>query len=487
MKLDEGIADQKLSLDVTPLIDVVFLLLLFFAVTTSFISPRELDDLKGSVVLLSQDNSALSEQVAQVSAALTRRGEELQALGERHRELNAQHLRTLQDQREQVAALESRLEAERSGNEKLAWMIAALEQDKAGIEKTLASAREDGLSLRQQLEQAYEDFRGLNVRYTDLQAAHERQASSFAAARDDLAAATQHGTRLAERVVLLETSTAEQRQREALLDALIRDKAAEAQAISDRLARGDAQRARLADELAQQVDEQKLLRALLAEKAGEAGALAQRLAASSTQRDELAGELQGLRQLGAEQAQLARELQARVAQLEDELAKYRSLADLDREQIERIVRAHESLRAGLSEYLEDSQIAIRRDKERLTLQLSDRILFDSGSAAIKPDGLAVLRRVGEVIQDRLPVLEVQIGGHTDNVPIGGARGGLLADNWGLSAARAVSVVHFFGEALGLAPDRMSAVGYGEHRPVAANDTAEGRARNRRIEIVLLPR
>ncbi|MCH9673999.1 MAG: OmpA family protein, partial [Gammaproteobacteria bacterium] len=118
--------------------------------------------------------------------------------------------------------------------------------------------------------------------------------------------------------------------------------------------------------------------------------------------------------------------------------------------------------------------------------LSDRILFDSGSADIKPAGLNILRRVGEVLKSRIGDLEVQVGGHTDNVPIRN-RAGALGTNWGLSSARAVNVVRFFETELGINPLLLSAVGYSEHRPIADNATGAGRARNRRIEIVLLPR
>ena len=505
MKLDDGFGAERLSLDVTPLLDVVFILVLFFAVTTSFISPRELDALKGNVVSLTEDKRSLDREVRRVSAALDARAAELASLNERHAELRLEHAQMLEAKRAEVAALESRLDAQRADSEKMRWMMAALEEDKAGIEKTLADSTRTNASLREQLEQAYRDYRGVQIALEDLRDEHRAQAQALASTHTDLTGARARAASLEDRVAGLSATVQETSERERLLQALIRQKAAEAAAAADAAAArlGDAEQrldaaqqrgealarrvAALQADLGTRADDERLLRALLAEKAEQAADLDRRLSSAEGERAALAGELAGLRALSAEQADEVRSLRARVARMDTELAKFREIADLDREQIERIVRAQERLRAGLGEYLEDNRIGITRDRERLTLQLSDRILFASGSASIRADGLEVLRRLGELLRERLDVLEVQVGGHTDNVPLSGARGGLLSDNWGLSAARAVSVVDFLQDEVGLDPDRLSAVGYGEHRPVAPNDTPQGRARNRRIEIVLLPR
>ena len=109
----------------------------------------------------------------------------------------------------------------------------------------------------------------------------------------------------------------------------------------------------------------------------------------------------------------------------------------------------------------------------------------SGSPNIKPEGLDVLKNIGTILKERMGQLDILIGGHTDNIPVSVGEG--LADNWGLSAARAVNVVRFFEKEVGIDPSRVAAVGYGEHRPVGDNATRAGRAQNRRIEIVLLPR
>ncbi|MBW2436679.1 MAG: flagellar motor protein MotB [Deltaproteobacteria bacterium] len=118
--------------------------------------------------------------------------------------------------------------------------------------------------------------------------------------------------------------------------------------------------------------------------------------------------------------------------------------------------------------------------EGIRLSFEDQILFDFGKAHINPDGHALLNRVAKVIQKRQDAVRVE--GHTDNIPIRTPR---FPSNWELSVARAVNVVKYFVELGNIDPRRLSAVGYGESRPLVANDTPANRMQNRRVEILLL--
>jgi len=126
-------------------------------------------------------------------------------------------------------------------------------------------------------------------------------------------------------------------------------------------------------------------------------------------------------------------------------------------------------------------VAVKRTDRGVRLRLADRLLFPSGSAAIQPRGRRLLDRLLPLLADFRGRIEVE--GHTDDVPIRTSR---FPSNWELSAARAIAVVRQL-TATGLAPDRLMAVGYGETRPIAPNTSTEGRARNRRVAIVLVPR
>ena len=134
--------------------------------------------------------------------------------------------------------------------------------------------------------------------------------------------------------------------------------------------------------------------------------------------------------------------------------------------------------------LESKDVTISRLQGKLTVNILDRILFDSGEADLKPAGAAVLRKVAGILASH-PELKIHVIGHTDNVPIKAAARHRFPSNWELSTARATAAVRFLTENAGVDPRRLGAVGYGEFRPVADNTTAEGRARNRRIAITIL--
>lgn len=118
---------------------------------------------------------------------------------------------------------------------------------------------------------------------------------------------------------------------------------------------------------------------------------------------------------------------------------------------------------------------------RMVLQLPNDVLFDTGRTEIKPAGKSALEAIAGVLAS-MPARHFQVAGHTDNVPI---HTGRFPSNWELSSARALGVVHFLIEK-GVSPDALSAAGYGEMDPVAANGDAGGRRQNRRTEIVLQP-
>ena len=125
-------------------------------------------------------------------------------------------------------------------------------------------------------------------------------------------------------------------------------------------------------------------------------------------------------------------------------------------------------------------IKVTHTHQGTRLSFENQVLFDFGKAAINPAGFGFLDRIADAL-DNIPYA-VRVEGHTDNVPIQTRR---FPSNWELSVARAVNVVKYFAEVSDIDPKRLSAVGYGESRPVAANDTPHNRAKNRRVEIFLL--
>jgi len=126
---------------------------------------------------------------------------------------------------------------------------------------------------------------------------------------------------------------------------------------------------------------------------------------------------------------------------------------------------------------------VELDARGLLLRFKENVLFDSGKADLKPDAMKILSFLGKVLnQPEFAERYMRVEGHTDNVPIRTVR---FPSNWELSTGRASSVIRYYIENSQLRPDRFTASGYGEYYPVANNDTPEGRALNRRVDIVIL--
>ena len=154
-------------------------------------------------------------------------------------------------------------------------------------------------------------------------------------------------------------------------------------------------------------------------------------------------------------------------------------------ELQKLKATYDELVSSLKGEIEAGEIQIRRMKDRLSVNLVEKILFDSGKADLKGSGVEVLRKVGAQLA-RIKDKRIQIEGHTDDVPIGGRLQERFPTNWELSAGRALAVVHFLQDQVGIDPVKLSGAGYGEYQPAASNESVEGKASNRRIEIVLLP-
>ena len=175
------------------------------------------------------------------------------------------------------------------------------------------------------------------------------------------------------------------------------------------------------------------------------------------------------------------EAQAENQKYKEQLAALQTrVADLEQEKAAAALMA-KGLEDEMRADLESKDVTISKLQGKLTVNILDRVMFDSGEAILKPDGAAVMRKIAALLAEHQN-LKIHVIGHTDNLPIRNR----FASNWELSTARALAAVHFLTEKAGVDPRRVGAVGYGEFRPIADNATAEGRARNRRIAITILP-
>ena len=154
-------------------------------------------------------------------------------------------------------------------------------------------------------------------------------------------------------------------------------------------------------------------------------------------------------------------------------------------EVRTVSKTYEDLLSEMKSEIAQGQIAITELKGKLTVDVLDKILFDSGQTEIRPEGLNVLKRVVEILMTVTDKV-IRVEGHTDSIPIAGALAKRYPTNWELSAARALNVTRYL-EKEGIDPTLLAAVAFGEYQPIAENDTPEGRAKNRRIAIILLPK
>jgi len=187
--------------------------------------------------------------------------------------------------------------------------------------------------------------------------------------------------------------------------------------------------------------------------------------------------------------QFNKTLQAKSDELNN---KERQLAEREKSlaEMQRIIARQDSITNRLNSVLHNALLGFNPDElsveiknGKVYVSMSDKLLFKSGSSAVEDKGKDALKLLSEVL-DKNPDIDILVEGHTDNVPI---KTNIYKDNWDLSVARATSIVRILTNDYKIAPTRVTASGKGEFFPKAENDTPEGRAKNRRTEIILSPK
>ena len=249
--------------------------------------------------------------------------------------------------------------------------------------------------------------------------------------------------------------------------------------LQQRAAELEAESARVAKEREQLRQEQSRLSAALDQER-------QRLKTEAEEKERLAKEREQLQQ---EQSQLSASLDEERKRLKAE-AEDKARLEQERaakeDEIRRLTKTQEELSRSLKDEIAKGNITIQQVRDRLTINMVDRVLFDSGRADIKPAGLKVLKQVSDVLS-KITDKQIRIEGHTDNVPISTKLQDKFKTNWELSTARATIVVRYLIDQGGVQREVLSAVGYADTHPIASNDSEQGRSSNRRIEIVLHPK
>jgi chemotaxis protein MotB len=177
-------------------------------------------------------------------------------------------------------------------------------------------------------------------------------------------------------------------------------------------------------------------------------------------------------------------LKYRIAQLQkDKVKAVERVAEEKDKELSELEMAKRELEESLKKEIGEYKAKLKMTERGLVITFVSEVFFDSGKDKVKQDGMSALGKVAEVLNRDVPSSEVAIEGHTDNDPI---KHSGWKTNWELSSARALAVLHYLVDGCKVKPQRLSANGYGEFRPVAPNDSAQNKQKNRRVEIVILP-
>ena len=169
-----------------------------------------------------------------------------------------------------------------------------------------------------------------------------------------------------------------------------------------------------------------------------------------------------------------------IIELEREIDELKHETGTERNRVDELNR---DLREALGDLQEKEKLWLKDKEGMSTITMPNTATFASGSTRLTEEGQEIIDTIWSVLQ-KYPDREILIEGHTDNVPIATEFTNRFTTNWELSAARALAVLHYVCERHKADPERLSAVGCGEHRPVAGNTTEEGRSQNRRVVIVI---
>lgn len=178
--------------------------------------------------------------------------------------------------------------------------------------------------------------------------------------------------------------------------------------------------------------------------------------------------------------QISREAQEEARRARMDRPNLETQSASDEQQTRELNSVADEVDAGLKDLIDEKMITVNRDKGWVEIDINTSILYGSGSAELQSMAQPVLHTLAKILNEKK--YNIQVEGFTDNVPI---KSDVYPSNWELSSARAASVVRVFVDE-GVSPQRLVAMGFGEHRPVAENNTEAGRSKNRRVRVVILP-
>jgi chemotaxis protein MotB len=345
-----------------------------------------------------------------------------------------------------------------------------LEKTLAAKDQTLLELKDKVLSLEGELQKETQEVQ-------DLIAEGESKDRLAEALREKVAKASSHAEALKK---MIEKTEAERTTQVMTLTREL-DKARSGMAsLEEKMGNVQAQREAEVTKLQEELEAAKK----------QVGSLRETVAALETARDaKVTGLQEELDRVRSEMASLKEKMagcEALASSLETRLSNLKDQREALKTQLDELKSTHTAMVRDLQSEIQNREVTISALKEKLSISFVDRILFGFGKATITPQGEEVLAKVGTILKN-VGAKRIRVIGNTDNRPIRRDYRYKFPSNWELSAARAAAVVRYFQNEIGLDPENLEAVGHSFYDPVASNETAEGRAKNRRVNIIIAPK
>ena len=445
-----------------------------------------------------QENGTLRQDVEQTHAALAEAQQtqaalqqQLQLASTEVQQWQQRHTETARSLGEAQTALEQEknavVVAQQTLQEQLAQRTQALEElqaQHAKITQQLQSAEQQLTQQHTQLSQLQDTVQQLEATITTHRQDLQQREQALIQAQQEVQAARLEVQQWQQRHT--ETARSLHEAQTALEQA--KGAATAQQALQEQLVQQTQALEQLQMQHRQLQDTATQLEATLATQRAELQRGEQALALAQQAAQAAQAETQQWQQKQADTAQALQATQATLEQARQEAATVRHTFDTHAAQQAQEAARWQTLHARLAQELNDAmqrqEVSLLQGTDRLTIRVGGEALFRPGEIALRPESRTTLDKIAVVLQG-IPDYVIRVEGHTDNIPVTGATRERWASNWELSAVRAASVVRYLQEK-GLSPEQLALGGYAFYRPVASNETPEGRTLNRRIEITLLP-
>jgi chemotaxis protein MotB len=391
-----------------------------------------------------------------------------------------------------IEAVQDDMRAAQHAVEAAQAQIASLKSEKVQLSSALVDARKQAFDAERTLNTSQRgDALALQARDAQLKAAQLRldeMSGQLTTERTKVAGLQQAHDELAGRVEKQAGQIETDRTRLAAMDRALTERDRQLGMITD-------ERDKLAQQVASMSAQLEAAQKRIAALDGEVSTVSARALLAEDERERLAAQVREqhtvLTDAQEELKRLHWQSMVHIGQRQDAEAKKaaaeKALAEqaADVEESGRLARLHEHVAGVLAADIAKGHVAVEQAADQLRVIVPNRILFFAGLAKLKPEGASVLRRVSDVLREAKGT-QVRVEGHTDNVPIGQKIRAQFSNNLELSTARADTVVRWFVDEGGVAGDHVSGAGFADSRPISANDTPEGKAANRRLEILLQP-